>query len=128
MAEKRDYYDVLGVSRDADDETIKKAYKKLAKQYHPDQNPDDPKAKERFSAANQAYEILGDEKARAAYDRGEIDAEGKPKFQGFPGGGAGGDPFAGFRQSRGGPSHSISGGVWSMPSAIARVLASSHRW
>jgi DnaJ-class molecular chaperone len=98
----RDPYDVLGVAKTASAKDIKSAYRKLAKQYHPDQNPDDPKAKDRFAAANQAYEILGDEKARAAFDRGEIDADGKPKFQGFEGfGGQNGDPFAGFRQSRG---------------------------
>ncbi|MEX1250405.1 MAG: DnaJ C-terminal domain-containing protein, partial [Hyphomonas sp.] len=65
---------------------------------HPDQNPEDPKAKERFAEANQAYEILGEEEKRKAFDRGEIDATGKPRFQDF--GGAGG---AGFRQQRGGP-------------------------
>ncbi|HVW54992.1 MAG TPA: J domain-containing protein [Rhizobiaceae bacterium] len=100
----RDPYDVLGVSRSATAKEIKSAYRKLAKKYHPDQNPDDPKAKDRFAEANQAYEIVGDEKNRGAYDRGEIDAEGKPKFQGFEGAaGAGGDPFAGFRRSQGGP-------------------------
>jgi len=100
----RDPYDVLGVSRSATAKEIKSAYRKLAKKYHPDQNPDDPKAKDRFAEANQAYEIVGDEKNRGAYDRGEIDAEGKQKFQGFEGAaGAAGDPFAGFRRSQGGP-------------------------
>jgi DnaJ-class molecular chaperone len=97
----RDPYDVLGVAKSATSKEIKSAYRKLAKKYHPDQNPDDPKAKERFNAATQAYEILGDEKNRAAYDRGEIDGEGKPRFQGFES--AGGDPFAGFRRHAGGP-------------------------
>ncbi|TGQ82805.1 J domain-containing protein, partial [Mesorhizobium sp. M8A.F.Ca.ET.208.01.1.1] len=54
-----------------------------------------------FAAANQAYEIVGDEKTRAAYDRGEIDADGKPRFQGFEGAAGGGDPFAGFRRQQG---------------------------
>jgi len=104
----RDPYEVLGVSRNATAKDIKAAYRKLAKKHHPDQNPDDSKAKDRFAAANQAYEILGDEKNRAAFDRGEIDAEGKPRFQGFegfhPGGaGAGADPFAGFRRQQSGP-------------------------
>ena len=105
----RDPYDVLGVAKNASQKDIKSAFRKQAKKYHPDQNPDDPKAKERFAAANQAYEIIGDEAKRKAFDSGEIDAEGKPRFQGFPGGGAGfggpgGDPFAGFRQgARGGP-------------------------
>ena len=96
----RDPYEVLGVARNASSKDIKSAFRKLAKKHHPHQNPDDPKAKDRFAAANQAYEILGDEKARAAFDRGEIDADGKPRFQGFEGG-AGGDPFAGFRRQQG---------------------------
>ncbi|WP_442578687.1 DnaJ C-terminal domain-containing protein [Mesorhizobium sp. ASY16-5R] len=93
----RDPYEVLGVAKTATAKDIKSAYRKLAKKYHPDQNPDDPKAKERFNAATQAYDIVGDDKNRGAFDRGEIDAEGKPKFQGFEGQ-AGGDPFAGFRR------------------------------
>ncbi|TPI61407.1 J domain-containing protein [Mesorhizobium sp. B3-1-7] len=96
----RDPYEVLGVAKNASAKDIKSAYRKLAKKHHPDQNPDDPKAKDRFAAVNQAYEVVGDEKARGAYDRGEIDAEGKPKFQGFEGA-AGGDPFAGFRRQQG---------------------------
>jgi DnaJ-class molecular chaperone len=96
----RDPYAVLGVAKSASAKDIKSAYRKLAKKYHPDQNPDDPSAKERFAAANQAYEVVGDEKARAAFDRGEIDAEGKPRFQGFEGA-QGGDPFAGFRRQQG---------------------------
>jgi len=102
----RDPYEVLGVAKTASAKEIKSAFRKLAKKHHPDQNPNDPKAKDRFSQANQAYEILGDEKSRAAFDRGEIDAEGKPKFQGFEGFGAGaqgGDPFSAFRQGRSGP-------------------------
>jgi DnaJ-class molecular chaperone len=97
----RDPYEVLGVAKSATAKDIKSAYRKLAKKYHPDQNPNDPRAKERFTAATQAYDIVGDEKNRAAFDRGEIDAEGKPRFQGFEGGGPGGDPFAGFRQHAG---------------------------
>ncbi len=99
----RDPYQVLGVGKSAGAKDIKSAYRKLAKKYHPDQNPDDPKAKERFAEASQAYEILGDEAKRAAFDRGEIDAEGKPRFHGFEGAaGSGGDPFAAFRQAAGG--------------------------
>ena len=79
----RDPYEVLGVAKTATAKDIKQAYRKLAKKYHPDQNPDDPKAKERFSAANQAYEIVGDEKKRAAFDRGEIDGDGKPRHPGL---------------------------------------------
>ncbi|MGX5840734.1 DnaJ C-terminal domain-containing protein [Mesorhizobium sp. ArgA1] len=98
----RDPYEVLGVAKNASAKDIKSAYRKLAKKHHPDQNPNDPKAKDRFAAANQAYEVVGDEKTRAAYDRGEIDADGKPKFQGFEGAAGGGDPFAGFRRQQGG--------------------------
>lgn len=95
----RDPYDVLGVSRSADAKAVKAAYRRLAKKFHPDQNPDDPLAKERFAEIGQAYEIVGDDKKRAAFDRGEIGPDGKPKFQGFDG--AGGDPFAGFRKPGG---------------------------
>jgi DnaJ-class molecular chaperone len=92
----RDPYEVLGVAKTASAKEIKSAYRKLAKTYHPDQNPNDPRAKERFNAATQAYEIVGDEKKRASFDRGEIDGEGKPRFQGFEAH-AGADPFGGFR-------------------------------
>ncbi len=108
----RDPYEVLGVAKSATAKDIKSAYRKLAKKYHPDQNPDDPKAKERFNAATQAYDVVGDEKNRKAYDSGEIDAEGKPKFQGFEAH-AGADPFAGFRrhgQGPGGPHFEFRGG------------------
>jgi len=99
----RDPYEVLGVAKNASAKDIKAAYRKLAKKHHPDQNPNDSKAKDRFAAANQAYEIVGDEKNRQAFDRGEIDAEGKQRFQGFEAGAAGGDPFAGFRRQQAGP-------------------------
>lgn len=88
----RDPYEVLGVQRGASAAAIKSAYRKLAKKHHPDSNKDDPKAADRFSELNAANEIIGDEDKRKQFDRGEIDAEGKPKFQnfegaGFPGGG-----------------------------------------
>ncbi|MEK7231161.1 MAG: molecular chaperone DnaJ, partial [Pseudomonadota bacterium] len=66
---KRDYYDVLGINRDASDEDIKKAYRKLAMKFHPDRNPDNPKAEEQFKEAKQAYEILSDAGKRTAYDQ-----------------------------------------------------------
>ena len=69
MATKKDYYEVLGVNRDASDDEIKKAYRKLAMKYHPDRNPDTPKAEESFKEAKEAYEILSDEQKRAAYDQ-----------------------------------------------------------
>ncbi len=99
----RDPYTVLGVGRSASEKDIKSAFRKLAKQFHPDQNPNNPKAKERFSEANTAYEIIGDKTKRAQFDRGEIDNEGKEKFAGFEGfGGQGGNPFAGAQRRGGG--------------------------
>jgi DnaJ-class molecular chaperone len=88
----RDPYEVLGVPRGASATAIKSAYRKLAKKHHPDNNKNDPKAAARFSEINAANEIIGDEDKRKQFDRGEIDAEGKPRFQGFPGGGFSGDP------------------------------------
>ncbi|WP_249693416.1 J domain-containing protein [Stappia sp. WLB 29] len=96
----RDPYSVLGVAKSASEADIKRAFRKLAKKYHPDQNADDPKAKEHFAEANQAYEILGDKEKRGQFDRGEIDAEGKPRFQAH-GFGGGFDESDIFRQSRG---------------------------
>jgi DnaJ-class molecular chaperone len=90
----RDPYEVLGVPRSANAAAIKSAYRKLAKKHHPDANKNDPKAAARFAELNSANEIIGDADKRKQFDRGEIDAEGKPRFQGFPGGGG---PGAGAR-------------------------------
>ena len=84
----RDPYEVLGVSKGASEADIKSAYRRLAKKLHPDANKHDPKAATRFAELNAAYEIVGDSDKRKAFDRGEIDAEGKPRFQGFEGFGA----------------------------------------
>src|SRR5271169_237905 len=84
---KVDYYEVLSVSRDASDQELKTSYRKLAMQFHPDRNPDDPKAEEKFKECSEAYQVLSDPEKRAAYDR-----YGHAAFQG--GGGAGG-PFGG---------------------------------
>ncbi len=92
MAEKRDYYEVLGVERNADAETIKKAYRKAAIKYHPDKNPGDKEAEEKFKEAAEAYDVLSNEEKRARYDRfghaGMNGAGGGGGFGGF--GGAGG--------------------------------------
>jgi DnaJ-class molecular chaperone len=83
-----DLYSTLGVARGASEADIKKAYRKLAKELHPDRNKDNPKASERFSKVTQAYDILTDKDKRAQYDRGEIDDEGNPRAPfGFGGGG-----------------------------------------
>ncbi|UGV27913.1 J domain-containing protein [Rhodopseudomonas boonkerdii] len=108
----RDPYEVLGVQRGASAAAIKSAFRKLAKKHHPDANKNDPKAAERFSEVNAANEILGDEDKRKQFDRGEIDAEGKPRFQGFPGGGRGGARGAGFEHAfRGGQQGFGAGGA-----------------
>jgi DnaJ-class molecular chaperone len=106
----RDPYEVLGVPRGASAAAIKSAYRKLAKKHHPDSNKNDPKAAARFSEINSANEIIGDEDKRKQFDRGEIDAEGKPRFQGFAGGGdprgragPGGFESYTFRSGGGGP-------------------------
>lgn len=99
-----DLYQRLGIQRGASDAEIKKAYRSLAKQLHPDRNKDNPKAAERFSQVTAAYDLLSDKDKRAQYDRGEIDENGNPKMPfgaGFGGGGAGPRPgqggFDGFQ-------------------------------
>src|SRR3984893_17847231 len=106
----RDPYEVLGVPRGASAAAIKSAYRKLAKKHHPDANKNDPKSAARFSELNSAHEIIGAEDKRKQFDRGEIDTEDKPRFQGFPGGGfPGGDPRA--RAGQGGfSSHTFRSG------------------
>jgi DnaJ-class molecular chaperone len=95
----RDPYEILGVPKAASSSDIKMAYRRLAKKLHPDANNRDPKAAAKFAELNSAYEIVGDDKKRAAFDRGEIDAEGKPRFHGFDASSA--SPGPGFgRESR----------------------------
>ena len=96
-----DPYKTLGVARTATEAEIKKAYRKLAKELHPDRNKDNPKASERFSQVTNAYDLLSDKDKRARFDRGEIDGDGNPAAPfGFGGGGGGprpGGPGGGFR-------------------------------
>lgn len=99
-----DPYSTLGVQRGASEKDIKSAYRKLAKELHPDRNKDNPKAAERFSDVTKAYDLLSDKDKRAQFDRGEIDADGNPAMPfggnaGFGGGGFGG---GGFRSAAGG--------------------------
>jgi DnaJ-class molecular chaperone len=91
-----DLYQRLGLKRGASEAEIKKAYRSLAKQLHPDRNKDNPKAAERFAQVTAAYDLLSDKNKRAQYDRGEIDEEGNPKMP-FGGG------FGGYSQGAGGP-------------------------
>ena len=89
MADKRDYYEVLGVPKDADDAAIKKAYRQLAKKYHPDMNPGDKEAEIKFKEASEAYAVLSDAEKRRQYDQ-----FGHAAFEGGAGGaGAGGFDF-----------------------------------
>src|SRR5919197_2585819 len=92
--EKRDYYEVLGVERNATDEEVKRAYRKLAVKFHPDKNPDDPDAEEKFKELGEAYDVLMDSDKRAAYDRygHAAFAHGAPPGRGFH------DPFDIFRE------------------------------
>ena len=96
----RDPYQVLGVQKSASSEDIKKAFRRLAKKLHPDANNKDAKAAAKFSELNSAYELLGGEKKRKAFDRGEIDAEGKPRFHGFESAGTGPGPGGFGREGR----------------------------
>ena len=97
-----DLYEQLGVKKGATEAEVKKAYRKLAKELHPDRNKDNPKASERFSKVTQAYDILTDKDKRARYDRGEIDEDGNPKMP-FGGG------FGGYSHA-GGPQPGAGGG------------------
>ena len=97
MAEKRDYYEVLGLQKGASDDEIKKAYRKLAKQYHPDLNPDNPEAEAKFKEVNEANEVLSDATKRAKYDQfGHAGVD--PSY----GGGYSGGGFGGFGGGFGG--------------------------
>lgn len=100
----RDPYQVLGVARGVSSEDLRKAYRKLAKEFHPDRNQGNEKAAERFKEISAAYDLLGDADKRAKFDRGEIDASGQPRNRGFGGGayrqggaaGSGAGGFGGF--------------------------------
>jgi DnaJ-class molecular chaperone len=103
-----DLYQRLGVKRGATEQEIKKAYRSLAKQLHPDRNKDNPKAAERFAQVTTAYDLLSDKDKRAQYDRGEIDEEGNPKMP-F------GDGFGGYSSGAGGPRPGAGGGFEGFP-------------
>jgi DnaJ-class molecular chaperone len=108
-----DPYQTLGVARTASEADIKKAYRKLAKELHPDRNKDDPKKAERFGKVTQAYDLLSDKDKRARFDRGEIDGDGNPAAPfgyGRGAGGGGGNPFGQGRPGAGSAGFDFSGG------------------
>ena len=96
-----DPYKELGVARGASADEIKKAFRKLAKELHPDKNPGDKAAEERFKRITAAFDLLGDAEKRAKFDRGEIDADGREQFRASPGGGGRSGGFGGFGGSGG---------------------------
>ena len=107
MALAQDPYQELGVARGASADDVRKAFRKLAKQLHPDQNPGDKKSEERFKRVSAAFDILGDADKRKKFDRGEIDADGRETMRGFGGGGFGGQ--AGGGAGHGGYQNGFSG-------------------
>ena len=108
MAEKRDYYEVLGVSKNASDDEIKKAYRKLAVKYHPDKNPGDKEAEAKFKEINEAHDVLSDKQKRARYDQ-----FGHAGVGGASGGAYGGNPFAGGNFNFNGQTFNFDFGGWS---------------
>jgi DnaJ-class molecular chaperone len=129
----RDPYTVLGVTRAASEKDIKSAYRKLAKKYHPDQNPEDPAAHEKFAEATHAYDLLNNAEKKGQFDRGEIDNDGNPKFAGFnPGAGFGGAGRGG-RTAQGGFSaedilKEFMSGFGGTPRGGARPGAGGAQW
>lgn len=97
-----DPYKELGVARGASQDEIKKAFRKLAKELHPDKNPGNKDADERFKRVTAAFDLLGDAQKRAKFDRGEIDADGREQFRGYGGQRPGGNPFGQGGGARGG--------------------------
>ena len=122
---KRDYYEVLGVSRNASEDELKKAYRKVAMKHHPDRNPGDKKAEEKFKEASEAFEVLGDREKRARYDQFGHAADGMGSgMGGFGGAGAGG-----FGDVFGDIFSEFFGGTGAGPPVVVKgVLISSTIW
>jgi DnaJ-class molecular chaperone len=112
----RDPYTVLGVPRSATEKELKSAYRKLAKANHPDQNQNDPKAQAKFAEISSAYDFLTDAEKRGQFDRGEIDADGQPRFGGF------GSGFGGAGARRGG-ARTAAGGNFSAEDILKEFMS-----
>lgn len=125
MADKRDYYEVMGVPKNAPEDEIKKAYRKLAKKYHPDLNPGDKEAEQKFKEVNEAYEVLSDKDKRARYDQFGF-AGVDPNFGGGAGG-AGGNPFQGMDFDMGDIFDSFFGGGFGRQSRPGQWSAPGQR-
>ena len=135
MPDKRDYYEVLGVARDASDKDLKKSYRQLALKNHPDRNPGDKEAEQRFKEAAEAYEVLSNEDKRSMYDRFGHDGLRGAGYQGFSGGvddifSAFGDMFSdlfgfGFAGGGGRGAHAEAGGTCRL-AGVARLCGT--RW
>jgi len=120
---KDDPYKTLGVAKSASAEEIRKAYRKLAKELHPDLNPGDPKAEARFKEVGAAYDILGDEEKRGRYDRGEIDAAGQERAP--PGGGGG--YYRDYAGAQGGERYYNSGGYEDLSDVFSDLFGERAR-
>ena len=134
MSNKRDYYEVLGVPKDADSSALKKSYRKLAMQFHPDRNPDNPEAAQKFKEAAEAYDVLSDQDKRSRYDRFGHEGLRGAGYLGFEGGfedifSAFGDMFGdlfGFGGPGGRAGHRRGGQP--RPQASRALLGGQERW
>ena len=118
-AQRKDYYKILGIDKDADDKQIKTAYRKLAIQTHPDKNPDDPEAEKRFKDVSEAYETLSDPTKKQRFDSGVDLQDPSDMFGGAGGAGMGGSPFGG---GMGGGMGGMGGGVQIDPEMLFNMM------
>ena len=117
---QKDYYKILGVDKNASQDQIKSAYRKMAKQYHPDLHPGDNAAAEKFKEVNEAYSVVGDPDKRGKYDRGEMDMDGAGGFNPFGGGGGFSGGLPGGANAAG---HGFAGGCGYAAGFLAKAAA-----
>ena len=127
MAEKRDYYEVLGVDKNASEDEIKRAYKKLARKYHPDMNPGDKEAEEKFKEINEANEVLSDPEKKARYDQFGF-AGTDPNYGAGQSGGFGGFDFGDLGTSSAASSAAASAANSSAATALSGARASGSAY